>query len=219
MSSFAGRVSPLPLAAPLAHRVGAGPGVPDDQRFELLKPWPLKIVIDTVLGGKPHAGRPRRGLEPGRPALDRLHRARRHLRRARRPDGAHQLHHHPHRAADGARPAQRPLRPSAAAVAGLPQPAQAGDLMYRVTADTFALQTMTMNCLFPATSALVLLGRHGRDHVPARPGARPSWPSAVCPLLLVDHRSASTGASPSRRARCASARARSTASSSGRCRR
>jgi len=35
--------------------------------------------------------------------------------------------------------------------------AQAGDLLYRVTADTFALQALTMNCLFTAASALILL--------------------------------------------------------------
>jgi ATP-binding cassette subfamily B protein/subfamily B ATP-binding cassette protein MsbA len=35
--------------------------------------------------------------------------------------------------------------------------AQAGDLLYRVTADTFALQSLTMNCLFPAATALILL--------------------------------------------------------------
>jgi ATP-binding cassette subfamily B protein/subfamily B ATP-binding cassette protein MsbA len=33
-----------------------------------------------------------------------------------------------------------------------------GDLLYRVTADTFALQTLTMNCILPAVSALLLLG-------------------------------------------------------------
>src|SRR2546421_701042 len=35
--------------------------------------------------------------------------------------------------------------------------AQVGDLIYRVTADTFALQSLTMNCLFPAVTALTLL--------------------------------------------------------------
>jgi ATP-binding cassette, subfamily B, bacterial len=35
--------------------------------------------------------------------------------------------------------------------------AHVGDLLYRVTADTLALQTLTMNCVFPAVSAAVLL--------------------------------------------------------------
>ena len=35
--------------------------------------------------------------------------------------------------------------------------ARVGDLLYRVTADTLALQTLTMNCVFPAVTAAVLL--------------------------------------------------------------
>jgi len=35
---------------------------------------------------------------------------------------------------------------------------EVGDLLYRVTADTYAIQTLTMNGLFPILSALVLLG-------------------------------------------------------------
>ncbi|MGE5218277.1 MAG: ABC transporter ATP-binding protein, partial [Chloroflexota bacterium] len=35
---------------------------------------------------------------------------------------------------------------------------QMGDLLYRVTADTLAIQTITMNGIFPVLSALVLLG-------------------------------------------------------------
>src|SRR2546428_783413 len=39
--------------------------------------------------------------------------------------------------------------------------ARVGDLIYRVTADTFALQSLTMNCLFPAVTALTLLAGMG----------------------------------------------------------
>jgi ATP-binding cassette, subfamily B, bacterial len=35
---------------------------------------------------------------------------------------------------------------------------EVGDLLYRVTADTYAIQTLAMNGLFPILSALVLLG-------------------------------------------------------------
>ncbi len=35
---------------------------------------------------------------------------------------------------------------------------QVGDLMYRVTADTYAIQSLTMNGLFPIVTALLLLG-------------------------------------------------------------
>src|SRR3989441_5804938 len=34
---------------------------------------------------------------------------------------------------------------------------QVGDLLYRLTADTFAIQTLTMNGFFPIVSSLVML--------------------------------------------------------------
>src|SRR3989454_9119945 len=45
----------------------------------------------------------------------------------------------------------------------LPSHGRAGGeaLIYRVTADTFALQSLTMNCLFPAVTALTLLAGMG----------------------------------------------------------
>ncbi|PWU23941.1 MAG: ABC transporter ATP-binding protein, partial [Candidatus Rokuibacteriota bacterium] len=39
--------------------------------------------------------------------------------------------------------------------------ARVGDLLYRVTADTFALQTLAMNCVFPILTALMLLAGMG----------------------------------------------------------
>ncbi len=45
----------------------------------------------------------------------------------------------------------------AAPVAGVPQPPRVGDLLYRLTADTFAIQTLTMNGFFPRRPRCVLL--------------------------------------------------------------
>ena len=39
---------------------------------------------------------------------------------------------------------------------------QVGDLLYRLTADTFAIQTLTMNGFFPILTSLVLLVGHDR---------------------------------------------------------
>ena len=59
-----------------------------------------------------------------------------------------------------------------------------GDLLYRVTADTFALQTLTMNGLFPAASALILLV--GMSVVMVRLDAELTLLAlGVCPLLLL----------------------------------
>lgn len=62
--------------------------------------------------------------------------------------------------------------------------AQAGDLLYRVTADTFALQALTMSCLFPAASALILLV--GMSVVMVQLDAELTLLAlGVCPLLLL----------------------------------
>ncbi len=168
--------------------MGAGPGVPDDRARA------AQALADQVhhrLGPRrpAHAGRPRRGLEPRGPAPDRLHRARADLRRPRRPDRAHQLHHHPHRAADGARPAQRPLRAPAPALHGLPQPGPGrgpplpghrGHL--RAAGADHELPVPRHHRARPA-------GRDGRDHVPSRPGAHLPGPRRV-PVAPGRHRSA-----------------------------
>ena len=46
-----------------------------------------------------------------------------------------------------------------------------GDLMYRITADSFAVQTMIMNGVLPILSAVILLGRHADRPVPDGPAA------------------------------------------------
>jgi len=124
---------------------------------ELLKPWPLKVVIDAVLGG--HAApwawaarwSPSALLLAACGSLVLIHAALGALNvlanyttigigqrmvNALRSD----LYAHLHRLS-----------------LAFHSRARVGDLLYRVTGDTLALQTLTMNCLFPAVTALVML--------------------------------------------------------------
>jgi ATP-binding cassette subfamily B protein/subfamily B ATP-binding cassette protein MsbA len=126
--------------------------------LELLKPWPLQIVIDSVLGGKPVAWAPLAGLRPQ--ALLAVAAAGLVLTYALLGvvavwnnyttisigqgmvnDLRSRLYAHLQR-----------LSLSFHARAGV------GDLIYRVTADTYAIQTLAMNGLFPILSAVLLLG-------------------------------------------------------------
>lgn len=62
--------------------------------------------------------------------------------------------------------------------------ASIGDLIYRVTADTFALQTLAMNGLFPVVAAVLLLG--GMFVVMVRLDVYlTAIAFAICPLLLL----------------------------------
>jgi ATP-binding cassette, subfamily B, bacterial len=129
--------------------------------FELLKPWPLQIVIDYVLGGKPSPGIGL--LDPlfslpapllllvaciglvivnlGAGALTLLHnyttiRVGQNMVNDLRSD----LYAHLQRLSLAYHSRQR-----------------VGDLMYRITADSFAVQTMIMNGVLPILSAVILL--------------------------------------------------------------
>ena len=130
--------------------------------FELLKPWPLQIVIDYVLGGKsPAIGGPIGSMlslpapvllvvacagivvvHLGAGALTLLHnyttiRVGQNMVNDLRSD----LYAHLQRLSLAYHSRQR-----------------VGDLMYRITADSFAVQTMIMNGVLPILSALILLG-------------------------------------------------------------
>lgn len=126
--------------------------------LELLKPWPLQVVIDSVLGGKPVAWPVLAGLSG--PAL--LWRAAVGLvliyallgvaavwnnyttisiGQGMVNDLRARLYAHLQR-----------LSLSFHARAGV------GDLIYRVTADTYAIQTLAMNGIFPILSSALLLG-------------------------------------------------------------
>ena len=129
--------------------------------FELLKPWPLQIVIDYVLGGKPAPfGGPLGDLfslppaslllvacagivvvNLGAGALTLLHnyttiRVGQNMVNDLRSD----LYAHLQRLSLAYHSRQR-----------------VGDLMYRITADSFAVQTMIMNGVLPILSAMILL--------------------------------------------------------------
>jgi ATP-binding cassette subfamily B protein/subfamily B ATP-binding cassette protein MsbA len=129
--------------------------------FELLKPWPLQIVIDYVLGGKaPPTGGPLAGLlslpttlllvvacagivvvNVGAGALTLLHNYTTiRVGQAMVNDLRGDLYSHLQRLSLAYHGRQR-----------------VGDLMYRVTADSFAVQTMIMNGALPILSAAILL--------------------------------------------------------------
>lgn len=124
--------------------------------FELLKPWPLQIIIDNVLGGKPFSIA---GFSPslgnlllfasigivvvhfGAGALTLLHNYTAiRIGQNMVNDLRGALYAHLQRLSLAFHSRQR-----------------VGDLLYRITADSFAVQTMIMNGALPILSALVLL--------------------------------------------------------------
>ena len=125
--------------------------------FELLKPWPLQVIIDNVLGGKPFPAAALASLSPtlllllaclgiilvhlGDGALTLLHnyttiRVGQNMVNDLR--GA--LYAHLQRLSLAFHSRQR-----------------VGDLLYRITADSFAVQTMIMNGVLPILSAALML--------------------------------------------------------------
>jgi ATP-binding cassette, subfamily B, bacterial len=124
--------------------------------FELLKPWPLQIVIDNVLGGKSlsfagFTSSPGRlllfasigivAVHFGAGALTLLHNYTAiRIGQNMVNDLRGSLYAHLQRLSLAFHSRQR-----------------VGDLLYRITADSFAVQTMIMNGALPILSALVLL--------------------------------------------------------------
>ena len=126
--------------------------------LELLKPWPLKIIIDNVLSGKPLPWGPAVGWSPhrlllfsciglvivyvvlgGLNILNNYTTIR--IGQGMVNDLRRDLYSHLQRLSLSFYHRQ-----------------QLGDLMYRITADTMGIQTLTMNGLFAILSASVLLG-------------------------------------------------------------
>jgi ATP-binding cassette subfamily B protein/subfamily B ATP-binding cassette protein MsbA len=126
--------------------------------FELLKPWPLQVVIDNVLGGKPF---PIAALSSSPPSLILLG-ACLAIVVVHFGAGALTLLHN----YTTIRVGQNMVNDLRGALyAHLQRLSLAfhgrqrvGDLLYRVTADSFAVQTMIMNGALPMLSAAVLLG-------------------------------------------------------------
>src|SRR5713226_5968583 len=133
---------------------------------ELLKPWPLQIVIDYVLGGKaPPAGQNGGGLLGellSSPPSLLLLLACVALVIVHFSAGALTLWHNYTTIRVG-QSMVNDLRGDLYAHLQLLSLAyhgrqRVGDLLYRITADSFAVQTMIMNGVLPILSALILLG-------------------------------------------------------------
>jgi len=124
---------------------------------ELLKPWPLKIIIDNVLGGKPvawswvvHWSRDQLlmaaclALVSIYIVLGLLNLINNHttirIGQSMVNDLRGKLYNHLQRLS-----------------LAFHNQRQVGDLLYRVTADTYSIQTLTMNGVFPILTSLVLL--------------------------------------------------------------
>ena len=125
--------------------------------FELAKPWPLKVIVDDVLGGRP-LGWPGLGTLGG-PALLALaclalvaiysllgvlsvtsNYATIKVGQQMVNDFRSELYAHLQRLS-----------------LAFHSRRQVGDLLYRLTSDTFAIQTLTMNGFFPVITSVVLL--------------------------------------------------------------
>src|SRR5690242_8452392 len=125
--------------------------------FELLKPWPLQIVIDDVLGGKAPPFDLVRSWGPG--AL--LAAACLAIVAVHVGAGGLTLWHN----YTTIRIGQSMVNDLRGALYGHLQRLslayhgrqRVGDLMYRITADSFAVQTMIMNGILPILSAAILL--------------------------------------------------------------
>jgi len=125
--------------------------------FDLLKPWPLQLVIDHVLGGNSIAVPVLRDL----PTAALLVAACLALVAVTLGSGFSALWHNYTTIGVG----QRMVNDLRGALYGRLQRLslafhsrqKVGDLMYRITADSFAVQTMVMNGLLPIVSAAVLL--------------------------------------------------------------
>ena len=126
--------------------------------LELLKPWPLQVVIDSVLGGKPVFWAPLAHLSPAllltvsAAALVAIYAllgivsvwnnyTTISIGQGMVNDLRSRIYAHLQRLS-----------------LSFHNRASVGDLIYRVTADTYAIQTLAMNGLFPIVSAALLLG-------------------------------------------------------------
>lgn len=125
---------------------------------ELLKPWPLKIVVDNVLTGTPIGWAPAASLTPPQlllaacgglvglyfvlAGLSTLNNATTiAIGQGMVNDFRLDLYQHLQRLSLKFHTSR-----------------DVGDLLYRVTADTFAIQTLSMNGVFPIITSLVLFG-------------------------------------------------------------
>jgi ATP-binding cassette subfamily B protein/subfamily B ATP-binding cassette protein MsbA len=125
--------------------------------LELVKPWPLKIIVDNVLGGRPVTWPGLGGFDPR--AL--LAAACAALIVVYALLGALSVTSNYATISVGQRMVNDFRSELYAHLQRLSlafhSRRQVGDLLYRLTADTFAIQTLTMNGFFPVMTSLVLL--------------------------------------------------------------
>jgi len=150
---------------------------------ELLKPWPLKIIIDNVLSGKPAPW----GIESHFTRATLLILASAGLVIIYAVLGGVTLLNNYTTIKIGQKMVNDMRRDLYAHLQRLSlafhSRRQVGDLLYRVTADTFAIQTLTMNGVFPIVTAVVLLA--GMFYVMIKIDWQLTALSlAVCPALL-----------------------------------
>jgi ATP-binding cassette subfamily B protein len=129
--------------------------------FELLKPWPLQIVVDYVLGGKTPPSGGLLGDLSSLPTLSLLLFACIAIVIVNFGAGALNLWHNYTTIRVG-QSMVNDLRGDLYAHLQLLSLAyhtrqRVGDLMYRITSDSFAVQTMIMNGVLPILSAVILL--------------------------------------------------------------
>jgi ATP-binding cassette subfamily B protein len=125
--------------------------------LELAKPWPLKVVVDNVLGGRPLGWPGMRGLGPGGLLLVAClalvviyallgalavtsNYATISIGQRLVNDFRSELYAHLQRLS-----------------LAFHSRRSVGDLLYRLTSDTFAIQTLTMNGFFPVLTSVVML--------------------------------------------------------------
>jgi ATP-binding cassette subfamily B protein/subfamily B ATP-binding cassette protein MsbA len=130
--------------------------------FELLKPWPLQVVIDYVLGGKTPPSGGVIGDLLSLPTLSLLLLACIGLVVINFGAGVLNLWHN-HTTIKVGQSMVNDLRGDLYAHLQRLSLAyhtrqRVGDLMYRITSDSFAVQTMIMNGVLPILSAVILLG-------------------------------------------------------------
>ncbi len=152
--------------------------------FELLKPWPLKIIIDHVLSGKPMPWKAAEALPSqtillfaclglvviylllgGLTLLNNYTTIK--IGQMMVNDMRRDIYSHLQRLS-----------------LAFHSRRQVGDLLYRVTADTYSIQSLTMNGVFPIATAVVLLG--GMFFVMLKLDWRLTLLAlAVCPFLFL----------------------------------
>src|SRR6266404_2742731 len=129
--------------------------------FELLKPWPLQIVIDYVLGGKPAPAGGTLGELLSLPASALLLFACVAIIAVHFAAGALTLLHNYTTIRVGQNMVNDLRGDLYAHLQRLSlayhSRQRVGDLLYRITADSFAVQTMIMNGVLPILSAMILL--------------------------------------------------------------